>query len=113
MSGGRGGRLMPKMKKINKYMKENTWKDLGIKEKLAIGTAVIAFIAGWSLVGISAFVALLISEQGVLWVLAQALLYSSGVFGVTAYFQSESKRLKRDISDMLKEHYNETEEDKM
>lgn len=48
--------------KINKYMKENNWKDLGIKEKLAIGTAVIAFIAGWSLVGISAFVALLISE---------------------------------------------------
>ena len=86
--------------RINNNMKQR-WNELGIKAQLAIASAVAAFIAGWSLVGLAAFVPVLISEQGVLWVLAQALLYASGVFGVSAYFTAESRRLKGEIRDML------------
>ena len=92
---------------INSFQQamKSKWNDLSIKEKLAMSTAIAAFVAGWTLVGVAAFVPLLISEQGILWCLAQGLLYSSGVFGVSAYFQSESRRLKRDISDMLHGRY--------
>ena len=80
----------------------STWRTVGIREKIAIITAVVAFTLGWTLTGIAAFVPLFLSEQSVLWVLGQALLYSSSVFGVTAYFQSESKKLRRDIKDMFR-----------
>lgn len=78
-------------------MKENNWKDLGIKEKLAIGTAVAAFAIGWILVGTAAFVPLLLSEQSILWILGQSLIYSASVFGITGYFNSETRRLRSDI----------------
>ena len=74
-----------------------TWKDLGIKEKLAIGTALAAFTVGWVLTGIAAFVPLYMSEQSILWILGQSLTYSAAVFGVTAYFNAESVQLRRDI----------------
>ena len=82
-----------------------TWKDLNIKEKLAIASACIGFIAGWTLTGIAAFVPLLLSEQGVLWILAQSLTYASAVFGVSMYFNAESRQMKRD----LKHYFNEQE----
>lgn len=74
-----------------------TWKDLSIKEKLAIGTALAAFSVGWILTGIAAFVPLYMSEQSILWILGQSLTYSAAVFGVTAYFNAESVQLRRDI----------------
>lgn len=73
------------------------WKDLDIKDKLAVSTACLAFMAGWLLTGIAAFVPLLLSEQSVLWILGQSLVYSASVFGVAAYFKSESVQLKHDI----------------
>ncbi len=76
---------------------KTTWKDLGIKEKLAIGTALAAFTVGWILTGIAAFVPLYMSEQSILWILGQSLTYSAAVFGVTAYFNAESVQLRRDI----------------
>ena len=78
-------------------MKTNKWSDLGIKEKLAVGSACVAFVLGWSITGIAAFVPLLISEQGVLWILGQSLVYTASVFGVSMYFKSESIQLKHDI----------------
>lgn len=97
-------------------MKENNWKDLGIKEKLAIGTAVIAFIIGWVLVGTAAFVPLLLSEQSILWILGQSLIYSASVFGITGYFNSETRRLRSDIRTFMHEEKrkleDEIEEDK-
>lgn len=90
-------------------MKDNTWKDLGIKEKMAIGTALVAFTAGWILVGFAAFLPLYISEQGVLFVLGESLLYASGVFGVSAYFSSETKRLKHDLRMMMHRERQEIE----
>lgn len=81
-----------------------TWKDLNIKEKLAITSACIGFIAGWTLTGIAAFVPLLLSEQGVLWILAQSLTYASAVFGVSMYFNAESRQMKRDLKHYFSEH---------
>lgn len=78
-------------------MKTNKWSDLGIKERLAIGSACIAFALGWAITGLAAFIPLLISEQGVLWILGQSLVYTASVFGVSMYFKSESIQLKHDI----------------
>lgn len=82
-----------------------TWNDLNIKEKLAITSACIGFIAGWTLTGIAAFVPLLLSEQAVLWILAQSLTYASAVFGVSMYFTAETRQMKRD----LKHYFTEQE----
>lgn len=72
-------------------------KDLNIKEKLAIISACAAFVCGWTLTGIAAFVPLLLSEQSILFILGQAMTYSAAVFGVSMYFNAESRQLKRDI----------------
>ena len=78
-------------------MKQN-FKDLNIKEKLAIVSACVAFLAGWTLTGIAAFIPILLSEQGVLWILGQSLVYSASVFGLGMYFKAESVQMKRDIN---------------
>ena len=76
---------------------KTTWKELNIKEKLAIISACAAFICGWILTGIAAFVPLLLSEQSILFILGQAMTYSAAVFGVSMYFNAEARQLKRDI----------------
>ena len=78
-------------------MKHN-WENLNIKEKLSIISACIAFIMGWVLTSIAAFVPLLLSEQAVLWILGQSLTYSAAVFGVSMYFSYESRQMKEDIN---------------
>lgn len=85
----------------NKKRMKQHWKDLDIKDKLAVSTACLAFMAGWLLTGIAAFVPLLLSEQSVLWILGQSLVYSASVFGVAAYFKSESVQLRRDVDKHL------------
>ena len=77
---------------------KTTWKDLSIKEKLAVGSAVFAFIAGWTLTGLAAFVPILLSEQATLWILGQSLVYSASVFGVSMYFKAETVQMKQDIN---------------
>lgn len=74
-----------------------TFKDLNIKEKLAIISACAAFTLGWMLTGIAAFVPLLLSEQSILWILGQAMTYSAAVFGVSMYFNAEARIMKHDI----------------
>lgn len=76
---------------------KQTFKELNIKDKLAIVSACIAFTVGWGLTICAAFVPLLISEQGVLWILGQALIYSASVFGLGMYFKSESTQMKHDM----------------
>ena len=78
-------------------MNNKKWSDLNIKEKLGIGTAVCAFIFGWGLTICSAFVALLISEQGTLWVLGQSLVYTASVLGLSYYFKGETVQMKHDM----------------
>lgn len=81
---------------------KQSFKDLNIKDKLAIISACIAFTAGWSLTIIAAFIPILLSEQGVLWVLGQALIYSASVFGLGMYFKSETSQMKADMRKYLR-----------
>ena len=83
-------------------MKKITWKDLNIKEKLAIGTAILAFILGWAL-SVAAFVVPPLGEisSGILWILGQSLLYAASVFGITGYFTAETVRMRRDLNRYL------------
>lgn len=74
------------------------FSDLNIKEKLAIISACAAFICGWVLTGIAAFVPLLLSEQSILWILGQAMTYAAAVFGVSMYFNAETRLMKHDIN---------------
>ena len=73
------------------------WNDLNIKDKLAIISACVAFTVGWTLTALAAFVPLLLSEQGILWILGQSLVYSASVFGLGMYFKSESVQMKHDM----------------
>lgn len=78
-------------------MKEK-WSNLNIKEKLAIISAITAFIAGWGLT-IAGFCLPPMGDvtNSVLWILSQALIYTASVFGVTSYFNAESVKLRRDV----------------
>lgn len=77
---------------------KNTWKDLNIKDKLAILSACIAFILGWCM-SIAGFWIPPVGEvaDSILWILGQALLYAASVFGVSAYFRSETVQLRKDM----------------
>lgn len=77
---------------------KTTWNDLNVKDKLAIVSACIAFTVGWTLTCLAAFVPLLLSEQGILWILGQALVYSASVFGLGMYFKSETVEMKKDLN---------------
>ena len=74
------------------------WVDLNIKEKLAILSACIAFILGWCM-SIAGFWIPPVGEvaDSILWILGQALLYAASVFGVSAYFRSETVQLRKDM----------------
>lgn len=74
------------------------FNDLSIKEKLAIGSACAAFFLGWAM-SILGFCVPPIGEvaDSILWILGQALLYAASVFGVSAYFRSESVQLRKDM----------------
>ena len=80
-----------------------SFNDLNIKEKLAIVSACAAFICGWVLTGIAAFVPLLLSEQSILWILGQAMTYAAAVFGVSMYFSAESRQMKEDVNKHIAE----------
>ena len=90
---------------------KSTWKDLNVKEKLAVSTAIAAFAIGWLLTGLAAFVPLLLSEQSILWILGQALIYTASVFGVTSYFNDETVRLRHDINHQMRRFKTEIEEE--
>lgn len=78
---------------------KSKWNDLNIKDRLAILSAIIAFILGWCM-SIAGFWIPPIGEvaDSILWILGQALLYAASVFGVSAYFRSETVQLKRDMN---------------
>ena len=81
---------------------KTTWQDLNIKEKLAILSALLAFVLGWCL-SICAFFVPPVGEvaDSILWILGQALLYTASVFGVSAYFRSETVQLRHDMNKHL------------
>lgn len=85
-------------------MEKNKWSDLNIKEKTAIISAIAAFVVGWGLT-ISGFIVPPMGEvaDSVLWILGQSLIYSASVFGITSYFTSEQKKLRKELRDYLNE----------
>ena len=84
-------------------MKE-TWKDLEIKTKIAYISAIIAFIAGWSLT-IAGFCVPPVGAvaDSILWILGQALLYAASVFGVGLYVTGSVKSMRKNIKDFMVE----------
>lgn len=92
-------------------MKES-WGNLGIKDKLAILSAIAAFVLGWVLT-VWGFVETPRGEvaSSVLWILGQSLIYSASVFGVAAYFNSETIKMKRDFKRYVRSIENEEIDD--
>lgn len=87
---------------IKRIIRIMNWHDLDIKEKAATISAVAAFIVGWGLT-IAGFIVPPLGEiaDSILWVLGQALIYAASVFGITSYFTSETRKLKRDINEYV------------
>lgn len=83
----------------NDKAKMKTWCELNIKEKLAISTALAAFVLGWGL-SVAGFIVPPVGEvaDSLLWILGQALIYAASVFGITGYFTAESTKMKNDIN---------------
>lgn len=74
-----------------------TWKSMDVKQKFAIVTAVVAFIAGWGLT-IAGFI---IPPEGevadsVLWILGQSLIYTASVLGIGMYFNNQMVKFRTD-----------------
>lgn len=88
-------------------MEKNKWSDLNIKEKTAIITAIAAFVVGWGLT-ISGFIVPPMGEvaDSVLWILGQALIYSASVFGITSYFTTEQKKLRKELQNYIHDELN-------
>lgn len=89
-----------------------TWKTIDIKTKFAIGTAVIAFIAGWGLT-IAGFI---IPPEGevadsVLWILGQALIYTASVLGIGMYFNNQMVKFRTDTRNYIDRIEREKEEE--
>lgn len=82
---------------------EEKWKDLNIKSKMAIYTAIIAFALGW-LLTIAAFIVppTGVISDSVLFVLGQALIYAASVFGITNYFTAEARDLRNYVKNEIK-----------
>lgn len=78
---------------------KNKWSDLNIKEKISIISAIAAFVIGWTL-SICGFIVPPVGEvhESILFILGQGLVYAASVFGIAAYFKSESIQLKHDIN---------------
>ena len=83
-------------------MDNDNWSKLGIKEKIALISACAAFFLGWAM-SILGFCVPPVGEvaDSILWILGQGLLYAASVFGVTAYFKSESVQLRKDMDKHL------------
>ena len=95
-------------------MKNESWSDLSAKEKAAIITAFIAFILGWGLT-VAGFIVPPIGEvaDSILWILGQALIYAASVFGITSYFTSETKKMRKDIKDYVERRIKEENEEEV
>lgn len=83
-------------------------EKLDTKSKFAIGTAVVAFVAGWSLT-IAGFI---LPPQGevhdsVLWILGQTLVYAASVLGIGMYFNSKLTQLDITTRQMIRQELSE------
>ena len=89
----------------------DNWKTMDIKQKFAIVTAVVAFVAGWGLT-IAGFI---IPPEGevsdsVLWILGQALIYTASVLGIGMYFKNQMVKFRADTRRYIDEEIREERE---
>ena len=85
---------------------------MDIKQKFAIGTAVVAFVVGWGLT-IAGFI---IPPEGevsdsVLWILGQALIYTASVLGIGMYFKNQMVKFRAETKRYIDEEIGEEKED--
>lgn len=78
------------------------WNELNIKEKIAIISAISAFVVGWGL-SIAGFIVPPLGQvhESILFILGQSLVYAASVFGIAAYFRAESHQMKEDMQDFF------------
>lgn len=88
------------------------WRGLDIRTKIALISAMAAFVIGWGLT-IAGFFAVPIGviSDSVLWVLGQALVYAASIFGVGMYTNKAVKDMKAEINDFLGKKNQEKEEE--
>lgn len=86
-------------------MMKQKFNELSIKEKLGFVTAALAFAFGWLITIVAAFVPILLSEQGVLFILGEGMIYCGSFIGISMYFRSEQHQLKTE----LKSYFNKQE----
>lgn len=84
------------------------WKDLDIKDKVAIITCCIAFALGWILT-IAGFIVdpLGIVSDSVLWILGQSLIYTASVLGIGMYVNHSIRK----GLDSIKRQFNTKEDE--
>lgn len=84
---------------------------MDIKQKFAIGTAVVAFAVGWGLT-IAGFVLPPEGEvhDSVLWILGQALVYTASVLGIGMYFKNQMAKFRADTRKYIDEELKEEKE---
>ena len=85
---------------------------MDIKQKFAIVTAVVAFVAGWGLT-IAGFI---IPPEGevsdsVLWILGQALIYTASVLGIGMYFKNQMVKFRSETRRYIDEEIKREEGD--
>ena len=84
---------------------------MDIKQKFALGTAVVAFVVGFGLT-IAGFVLPPEGEvhDSVLWILGQALVYTASVLGIGMYFKNQMVRFRADTRKYIDEELKEEKE---
>jgi prepilin signal peptidase PulO-like enzyme (type II secretory pathway) len=75
------------------------------KEWIQYGSAMLMVISGVILAFLSFFLNAYDIEDGVLWYIAQALVYAGGIFGVSIYFKTKlgefESKARKEIEDYI------------
>lgn len=90
-------------------MKSNT------KEWIQYGSAILMIVSGVILAFLSFFLNEYDIEDGVLWYIAQALVYAGGIFGVSIYFKTKlgefESKARQELADYISKKKKEEEEE--
>ena len=84
-------------------MQQNT------KEWIQYGSAIGMIVSGIILAFLSFFLNGYDIADGVLWYIAQALIYAGGIFGVSIYFKTKLGEFESNAREELKEYFEQKE----
>ena len=92
-------------------MKEQNFKSLPFKDKLAYITCIASFILGWCIT-IAGFVVSPLGEvsDSVLFILGQSLIYCASVLGLSIYVTKSVRGMRRELglpNEIREDEYNE------